>query len=209
MKKNLLILLLCILLVGCKQTQKEKSVETKTETITENKETKKESKETVTESKEDTKKESKETVAESKKELVAENKKNSNEITIGKTLTLGDYEITIKEYKLVKDYKDNPALKIVYDWKNNSKKTVAPFMTIRLKGFQNGVETDTSPMILDSEVDYRLSQKNVKPGISVEGLHAAIGLENIDTPLELELTELISFNGQKYTTTLKNLSDYE
>ncbi len=133
---------------------------------------------------------------------------NSNLIEIGKSITLGKYEVTIKDFSITESYDGKPCLKIVYDWANNSDKAVAPFVTVSFKGFQNGVETD-SLMLMAKDVDLGISQKEVKPGATISDVEYAIGIEDMNQPLEIELYESFSLRNNKYIYTIDDLNNLE
>lgn len=122
----------------------------------------------------------------------------SNEIILGEPISIGDYTMTIQSYELATDYEGKDALIINYDWVNNSDDTTAPFMTFILKGFQNGVETGDVFMV--DGIDLGIGQSEVRPEGVIEGAQAAIGIDDLSQPLELELDELMSFEDNAYTT---------
>jgi hypothetical protein len=134
------------------------------------------------------------------------NTSNGGELVLGEPIELGDYTMTITDLSVTNDYDGNPMLIYTYDWTNNSEDTTSPFMTFNLVGFQNDVSTESSPF--SEQVDYGSGQVDVRPGGSVEGVQGAIGLESTEEPVELELTELISFDDIAYTTTV-NPADYQ
>lgn len=127
-------------------------------------------------------------------------KEDGNRLELGETVVLGDYEVTVTNYRLSKDFEGKDVLVITYNWKNNSKDTMSPFVTLLFKGFQDGVETDDSFLVED--VDLRVGQKEVKPGASIENCFATVGITDISKPLELELDKPISLSSNPYKTTI-------
>lgn len=127
-------------------------------------------------------------------------KEESKELVLDQPITLGDFEVTVKEYRLSKDYDGKDVLVITYNWKNNSNETTAPYMSIMFKGFQDGVETDD--MLFVDDVDLGVGQKEVKPGASIENCFATVGITDLSKPLELELDELITLSSDPYKTTI-------
>lgn len=129
-----------------------------------------------------------------------EEKEGEKEIVLGEPMNIGDYTMTITDYSLGVDYDGNDALIITYDWENTSDETASPFMTFMMMGFQDNAQTDDVFMVED--VDLEPGQKEYKPGGKVEGAHDAVGIDNLDQPLVLELEELMSFEDEVYSTTI-------
>lgn len=129
-----------------------------------------------------------------------------NEIVLGEPIDLGEYTLTIQNYNLSKDYDGNDALIIEYDWINNSEDTTKPFMTFNIKGFQDGVETDYAIMV--EGADLASSQKDVRPGGSIEGAQTTVSISDMNKPLEIELDELFSFDSEPIITEI-DLSDLD
>ena len=119
----------------------------------------------------------------------------SNEIILGEPMEIGEYTMTFQSYELGTDYEGKDALIINYDWINNSEDTASPFMTFILKGFQNGVETGDVFMV--DGVDLGIGQSEVRPGGKIEGAQDIVAIDDMDTPLELELDELFSFENNE------------
>lgn len=140
-----------------------------------------------------------------KAEAAAETESGDNSIELGKPITLGDYEVTIKEFSIVQTYDENPCLKVVYDWTNNSDEAIAPFISVSFKGFQDGVETD-SLMLMADDVDLGTGQKEAKPGATISDAEYAIGIADMSKPLEFEVSEMFSFKNEVYTYMIDDLN---
>ena len=147
-----------------------------------------------------------ENVVEEEESEEVEEELSGNEIVLGEPINLGDYVMTIKGYELATDYEGKNALVVTYDWTNNSDDTVAPFLTFRLKGFQNGVETDDVFMV--DGVDLGTGQNDARPGSTIENAQTVVGVDDLDTEMELALKELFSFGGDEFTTFI-NLSELQ
>lgn len=132
---------------------------------------------------------------------------NDNTLELGKAIVLGDIEMTLTAFSVVKDYQDKSVLKITYDWKNNGSETTSPFLSFTLKGFQNGVETDSMVIFSDS-IDLGSGQKEVKPGAAITGAETGIAISDMNEPLLLELSELFSFDDKVFSMTIDNLAAY-
>lgn len=107
---------------------------------------------------------------------------------LGKPITIGDYEVTVQKVVISKDYDGKDAITIVYDWTNNSEKTVSPMFAVSFSVFQDGKELE-SAIILDDESADSLAE--VRPAISVEGLSRSF-ITTSKNELEIEVGELIS-----------------
>ncbi|WP_282926119.1 DUF5067 domain-containing protein [Helcococcus kunzii] len=206
-KLSIFLLALTLILVGCGDSNKDtknessKTEESKTE---DSKEEKKE--DTKEESIEDTKEESIEDTKSEETEKEQVDEETSSKIELGKPIKLGDYTVTVKDFKLVKDYNNKDALKIIYSWENGSKETKAPFLTVNFKGYQDSVETDD--FFMSDKVDLGISQKDVKAGGKLDNIESAV-LVDVNKPLELELSEILSFDNNSYKLIIQDLSQYK
>lgn len=145
-----------------------------------------------------------EPVAEEPKEEPAEEpaeESSDTKIELGKPITLGDYEVTVQKFEVVKDWEDKDVLKITYDWKNNSDKDQSAIFAVNFKAFQDGIENGVE-MILSDFIDLGIGQKDVRAGYGQEGVETGIMIDTTK-PIEIELSELISFGGNKYTIVLE------
>lgn len=147
-----------------------------------------------------------EVVETASEEEVEEPADTSTEIVIGEPIEFDTFTVTIKDFETTTDYDGNPMLIYTYDWVNTGEETESPFMTFDITGFQSGVSTEASPF--SENVDYGSGQVEVRPEGAIEGAQGAIGLTSVDEPVELELTEIFSFDDKAYTTTI-NPSEYQ
>ena len=108
---------------------------------------------------------------------------------LGKPITIGDYKVTVQKVVISKDYDGKDAITIVYDWTNNSEKTVAPIWAVSFKVFQDGKELESAIIMDNKSVD---SLAEARPVISVEGLSSSF-ITTSKNELEIEVGELISF----------------
>lgn len=147
-----------------------------------------------------------EETAEESDSAEAEETSSDNEIILGQPIEFETFTVTITGYETTTDYDGNPMLVYTYDWVNTGEETQSPFMTFSVTGFQNGVSTESTPF--SDTVDYGSGQVEVRPEGAVEGAQDAIGLTSAEEPVELELTEVFSFDNNAYTTTI-NPADYQ
>lgn len=127
-------------------------------------------------------------------------------IVLGQPITFGDYEITVQSFELIKDYDDEEFLKITYDWMNNSDKEEMATTTFSFRGYQDGVETDMAITISD-DLDLGIGQKKVRAGYGQEGVEDILALDPTK-PIEIELSEWISFGGDVWTIKLEPGVDF-
>lgn len=188
MKKILLTLFIVLLLVACSKspeptTSKEPEAEEVVDTVEEEKEIV--------------------LVEEDSKEEESAQEEDANTIVLGQPVIIDGAEVTIHEFKVVKDYEGNDILRYTYDWKNTSEETNMPMSSFSIKGFQDGVEVDYAGY--SEEVNDEGSMKEVKTGGVITGAQGAIGISDIAKAMEIELEEWISWSPHTYTYTIENL----
>lgn len=110
--------------------------------------------------------------------------------------TLGSYEVKIKDATFTTDHNNKKVIIINYDFTNNSEDTASPLYSVSGKAFQNGIELESAILIGNDAYDISTGQKEIKPGITLENCQKAFVLED-DSPVEFEMTELISFNDEE------------
>lgn len=188
MKKTLLMagLALALALTGCGNTEKQ--------------EVKQEAKEEVKNEISEKEAASKAKEEELKKKEEEPKTAEGDVIVLGEPLSVGDYVVTVQELSIVNNHEGKPALKIVYDWENNSDKSIMASFSVNFKGYQNGVETDD--VFMAEGVDLGIGQKDAKPGAKIQGVETMVGISDMSLPLELELDELISFTSTPKTMTI-------
>lgn len=112
-------------------------------------------------------------------------------LVVDKPIVYKDFTITVKSFDLVKDDEGITGVRMIYDWENTGKETLSPYLTILVKGFQDGVETDSEFFISD-DVDLSIGQKDAQPGGKVTGAHEQIDITDLEKPLEVHLTPMYS-----------------
>lgn len=106
---------------------------------------------------------------------------------------LGDYYVEIKDAVISENRDGDPVVVITYAWTNNSEKTTNAEVAFMEKAFQDGIQLD-SAYFLDTDVyDSDLSFKDLRPGTTFD-VQCAFKLSNLDSQIEFELSELISFS---------------
>ncbi|MBO5232164.1 MAG: DUF5067 domain-containing protein [Clostridia bacterium] len=112
---------------------------------------------------------------------------------------LGEYEVDIKDCRLAKDYEGKNIAIVKYIFKNNSDDGASFTLAIDDKVYQNGVGLNKCYTAAESAKYSADNQsKNIKKGASVE-VEAAYYLNDSETPIEVECSELISLSDDKIT----------
>lgn len=108
--------------------------------------------------------------------------------------TLGDYDVSFTGYVLAKDYEDNDAIIISYDFTNNSEETVSAMVALQIQAFQDGIELE-SAILFDAPEGYNSENewKDIKTGATLN-CQAVFVLSNTSSPVEVEASEFISFS---------------
>ena len=104
--------------------------------------------------------------------------------------TLGDYDIKIKESKIVKDWEGKDSIAVKYDFTNNSDEAVSFDVALHAQCFQNGVELSTT--FRDSG-DSDTFTKEVKPGSTFK-VEKVFQLSDKESDVEAEVSELITLD---------------
>lgn len=116
--------------------------------------------------------------------------------------TLGDYEVEILSAKKTKDYDGKPAIIIDYQFTNNSDEATSFMVALIDKAFQDGIELESAIVVNTKVYDADESMKDIKPGKSLK-VQQAFLLNDSKTPVEVEVSELISFSNEKVVKTFE------
>jgi len=119
--------------------------------------------------------------------------------------TLGDYDVSIKDYKLVKDYEGNDAIAITYDFTNNGEDAISFEGAVLCTVFQDGVELDIATVYLDEDEMTYLdddSWKEIQTGKTIEVTTTHL-LNDTANDVTVEVEEIISFDDSKLTKTFE------
>lgn len=114
--------------------------------------------------------------------------------------TLGRYGVRITGHRLAKDYENKDVLILQYDFTNNGTETACAGWDIYIKAFQDGIQIDTA-FLMDDDYLGDNANKEIKPGVTIS-CEAAFTLANLLSPVEIEVTELISFSDEMIIATL-------
>jgi hypothetical protein len=115
---------------------------------------------------------------------------------------LGDYAYAIKDFSLVKDWEGKDAILVNIDFTNNSEEGASYDWSCMSKAFQDGVELGTTFLSGDDELYNENGSKEIKPGVTID-VTSVFQLDNPDSPVEVELSEIISFDDKMLTKTFE------
>lgn len=112
---------------------------------------------------------------------------------------LGDYVCTVKSATKCKNWEGKDSVKIVYSFTNNASSPQSFDSALTDKVFQDGIGLETT---FTSNDDSEIWDVQIKPGITKE-VTKIYELRDSTTPLEIEVSELVSFSDDVYKTTIK------
>lgn len=106
---------------------------------------------------------------------------------------VGDYHIEITGAYIGKDYENNPALIVSYDWTNDSEETVSASTAVYEVAFQDGIQLDTAIVTGDDNYDSDASWKDVRPGTTIT-VQKAFVLTSDTSIVEFEVSEWLTWD---------------
>ncbi len=107
---------------------------------------------------------------------------------------LGKCFVGLKEVKYDKDRAGNNVVILVYDFSHTKEEAKDFTFSIATTVYQDGVECDANYYFSDDN-----SLRKVKAGVTIEV--SKVFTLSSDSPIEIEIEELISFSGEKLTAT--------
>lgn len=113
--------------------------------------------------------------------------------------TLGDYGCVVKSAEITKEWTGKDAVLITYEFTNNSEDAISFDVALDAKAYQDGIGLETA--ILEEDTDLGIDVE-IKPGVTKEVKKAYV-LRDTTTPVEIEVSELISFSDDKIVTTVE------
>ncbi len=114
---------------------------------------------------------------------------------------LGDYNVVIESCRLATDYAGEPIIIVKYNFTNNDDDPTAFMWAVTDKAYQAGIGLN-SCYVVDDSANYSSDNqsKEIKKGASIS-VEVAYELNDTTTDVEIEVSELISFNNKKITKT--------
>ena len=114
--------------------------------------------------------------------------------------SLGDYNVSILRYDLIEDYEGSPAIRVYFEFTNNSSENASFLFAIDAVAFQNGIELETA-IVTDRVDEDDNNMKEIKPGTTITCTE--IYVLDDQSPVEVEVSELISFSDEMLTETFE------
>ena len=112
---------------------------------------------------------------------------------------IGNYVCTVKSATVCKNWEGKDSVKITYEFTNNAKEAESFDFALNDDLYQDGVGLESS-FISSDDNDWGLDVK-IKPGTTKEVSKVYV-LRDKETPIEVEISELISFSDDKLTYTV-------
>lgn len=115
---------------------------------------------------------------------------------------IGDYVCTVKSAVICTDWLDKTAVKITYEFTNNSSEAQSFDVALTDDLYQNGIGLESS-LTGDDDEDLICDVK-IQPGTTKEVSKVYV-LRDTSTPIDVEISELFSFSDDKlhYTVNLE------
>lgn len=110
--------------------------------------------------------------------------------------TLGDYYVKVTGSRTAKSYDGNDLIVLQYDFTNNGSDDTNAMWTLGFQAFQNGIQIDSG----FGETVSHNRDKSIKPGVTISCEEAFVLTDN--SPVEIEISELISFSDEMVVTTI-------
>lgn len=113
---------------------------------------------------------------------------------------IGDYICTIKSATLCKDWEGKDSVKITYSFTNNASDAESFDIALSDEVYQDGIQLETTFLGGDNDDDWGIDVK-IKPGMTKE-VSKIYKLRDKSTPLNVEISEFVSFSDDKLTYTV-------
>ena len=116
---------------------------------------------------------------------------------------LGKYNVVIDSVRIAEDYSGEPIVIVKYIFTNNDDDPTSFMIAVSDEVYQNGVGLNGCYFVDDS-ANYSADNqtKEIKKGVTIE-VEVAYSLNDTETDVEVEVSELISFNDKKISKTFK------
>ena len=128
------------------------------------------------------------------------NSSASNNTSTNKS-NLGDYNVVIESCRLAEDWEGKPVVIVKYKFTNNDDDPAAFWIALNDSVYQNGIGLNEAYLVEDSANYSSDNQmKEIKKGATLD-VEVAYFLNDTTTPIEVEVSETISFSNDKVTKT--------
>ena len=127
---------------------------------------------------------------------------SANTTALSDAGNLGSYYVEIQSARIGKDYEGSPVIFVTYSFTNNSEEAQSFMFAISDIAYQDGIQLETAIVIDDDQYDSGASLLEIKTGATLT-VECAYVLRNTTSPVEIEVTELLSFSNEKLTKTFE------
>lgn len=116
---------------------------------------------------------------------------------------IGDFICKVKSAEICRNWEDKESVKITYEFTNNSNEAQSFDIALSDELYQNGIGLESSFTDDNDDEDFICDVK-IQPGTTKEVYKVYI-LRDTSTPIDVEISEFISFNDDKlhYTVNLE------
>ena len=111
---------------------------------------------------------------------------------------LGDYTVSILNHDILEDYEGNRAIRVYFEFTNNSSDATSFMFAIHTIAFQDGVELELA-IVLDRVTDDDNALKKIKPGTTLTC--TSIYVLDSESQVQIEASEYFSLDGAVLTST--------
>lgn len=116
---------------------------------------------------------------------------------------LGNYNVEIKSSRLTEDYEGKKVIVVTYGFTNHGEDATSFMFAVTDEAFQNGVGLTETMFVKDGDPYSSDNQtKDIKTGATID-VEVAYTLNDDTTPVEIEVSEFISFDDAKITKTFE------
>ena len=107
---------------------------------------------------------------------------------------LGDYSVSVLDFRLAKDFEGKPVIIVKYNFKNNGDESKSFFIAFDESAYQEGVGLNTCYFV-DESANYSADNqtKEIKPGADID-VEVAYVLNDSNTDVDIEVKELFGFS---------------
>lgn len=111
------------------------------------------------------------------------------------TVDTGNFQITIKDAQLGKDYEGQDVFIVGLNWTNNYTEAQMASVVLTVKAYQDGVEMDQAYVLDNEEIPIDDSSKNIQPGASQDVYYAFV-LTGSTSDITVEAAEWLGGDGK-------------
>lgn len=119
---------------------------------------------------------------------------NQNQVVSKDTITTSKMTVKYISHNIIKDNSENDVLRIVLEYTNLQEEASSYALAASDKAYQDGIQLESAYIYNDDEVEDSFTE--IKKGASIQ-VATYYKLRNLDTDVEFEVSEFLSFNDSK------------